>query len=110
MQPLLLIPCWMHLTETDDPAIRPVRELMFRRITARGTRPVQCLGPHDPEIFRDIRFEDFSVKLVEPVLAPVPHRWTKKEFGVFNIANFPGLDVSGVTAEAEGDYPAFCRL
>ena len=110
LQPLLLIPCWMGLTDTDDPAIRPVRDLAFRRFKAQGRRPVQCLGPNDPEIFRDIIFEDFSVKLVEPVMRPVPHRWTKEEFGVFNIANFPDLDVSGVTAEAEGDYPAFCRL
>jgi polygalacturonase len=110
LQPLLLIPCWMGVTETDNPNIRPVRDLVFRNFKAEGRRPVQCLGSNDPEMFKDIRFENFSVKLLEPVLPPLPFRWPKEEFGVFNIANFPALDLSGIHAEAEGDFPPFCRL
>ena len=109
-QPLLLIPCWTGVTAADDPAIRPVRNLAFRRFKAKAKRPVQCLGANTPGIFENIIFEDFSVKLVEPVMRPLSFRWPKEEFGVFNISNFPDLDVSGITAEAEGDYPAFCRL
>lgn len=109
LQPLLLIPTWGGLQDSDDPAIRPVRNLTFRNFKAQGQRPVQCLGPHDREIFSNIRFEDFNVKLVEPVLPPVPHRWKKEEFGVFNIINFEDLDLSGINASAEGDYPPFCR-
>ena len=109
LQPLLLIPTWSGLRDSDDPDIRPVRDLTFRHITARGQRPVQCLGPYDKEIFSNIRFEDFNVKLVEPVHPPVPHRWKKEEFGVFNILNFEDLDLSGINASSEGNYPPFCR-
>ena len=109
IQPFYLVPFWGGQTPEDDPAIRPLKNLTFRRIKAAGTMPSLCIGPHDASLFTGIKFEDFSVRLVEPVTPPMPARWIKKEFGVFNIANFPDLDISGITAEAEGDYPAFCH-
>jgi len=109
-QPFILIPCWTGQTPEDDPAIRPLRNLTFRRIRAAGRRPSLCAGPHDGALFSGIRFEDLALKLVEPVL-PVPEaRWPKKEFGVFNVANFPGLDVSGIATESEIDCPGICRF
>ena len=110
IQPILMIPCWSGLMDEDDPAIRPVRNITFRNFKAEGCRPVQCLGPPNQELFQNIVFENFSVKLVEPVMAPLPWRWRRDSFGVFNVLNLPGLDLSGVRAEAEGDYPPFCVI
>lgn len=110
LQPLLLIPCWHGLKEEDDPAIRPVRNLTFRHFKGEGRRPAQCLGPNDTSVFSNIKFEDFSVKLVEPVLAPLSHRWPVEEFGAFCIYKFPDLDLSGIKAEAEGDHPPIFRI
>ena len=105
-QAFIITPEWGFLNMIEDaPAIKPLRNIIFRNFQAESTKGSLLIFPVKKELYSGISLENVHIHLKEPSSPFLPHRWAHKEYGVLNILRGSELDLEGFTGTAAGDHP-----
>ena len=83
VQALLILPNWG--ADIDDPAIKPVRNLVFRNLEAVSSKASLIVYPFKKGMFENISIKDSIFTLLPNGSAPMKKHWTSQEFGIFNL-------------------------
>ena len=97
----LMVPYWGSTMLEDDPAIKPVRNIILRNFHGECTQNSLVAAPAAKGIWSNILFENVTLKLHPPYGYHYEWRWPFEEQGVLNVLRFPEIEVAGLRCESE---------